>query len=121
MQLSLITTRIGDVAAAPVTVHVTDPPAQGDASVLNYWVIPDFRPSDETMINSWCRKTAAVRDLVIIGQAGAVPEPVSGRTRTGPMARDRCPGWNRGSARGRRDDLPPPRQSCGRWPSRASP
>ena len=66
---SLITTRIGDVAAAPVTLYVTDPLAQGDASVLNHWVIPDFRPSNETMINSWCRKTAVVRDLVIIGQA----------------------------------------------------
>ena len=54
--------------AAPVTLYVTDPPAHGDASVLNYWVIPDFRPSDETKINSWCRKTAAVRDLLIIGQ-----------------------------------------------------
>ena len=73
---SLIATRIGDIAAAPVTLYVTEPPALRDATVLNYWVIPDFRPSDETMINSWCRKSAAVRDLLIAGRRRAAEKMI---------------------------------------------
>jgi tetratricopeptide (TPR) repeat protein len=67
----MITTRVGGVAAAPVQLYVTDPPGQGDASVLNYWVIPDFRSAEETMIDGWCRKTAAIRDLLLSGQQQA--------------------------------------------------
>ena len=62
---------------------MTDPPGQGDASVLNYWVIPDFRPTEETTIDGWCRKTAAIRDLLLSGQRQAAYAMVTDRPARG--------------------------------------
>ena len=40
----------------------------------NYWVIPDFRPTEETEIDGWCRKTSAVRDLLLSGDLQAAAD-----------------------------------------------